>query len=121
MSDRTQSAVPAEGRPLPGAASPLSDGEWHRLHPLTPLFRGGLFVVVIIGIIITNLRDRIVEWFLPWLLPDIPGGGLPPDPVDYVLSHNLLLVVLASVLGIGILLMALFYVSWRFHTFPHHR
>ncbi|MBW9122552.1 hypothetical protein JNB63_20930, partial [Microbacterium trichothecenolyticum] len=29
--------------------SPLSDGEWHRLHPLTPLLRGGLFLIVVIG------------------------------------------------------------------------
>ena len=40
--------------------SPLSDGEWHRLHPLTPLLRGGLFLVVIAGIVIANLRDRLV-------------------------------------------------------------
>jgi putative membrane protein len=105
------------GRPVPGAASPLSDGEWHRLHPLTPLFRGGLFLVVIIGFVVANLRERLVDWFFPWLLPDLPGGRLPPDPVDYVLSHNLVLVVLLSVLGIAVLLIVLFWVSWRFHTF----
>ena len=31
--------------------SPLSDGEWHRLHPLTPLLRGGLVFVAIVGIV----------------------------------------------------------------------
>ncbi|MDF2492207.1 MAG: hypothetical protein K0Q58_785, partial [Microbacterium sp.] len=28
------------------ARSTLSDGDWHRMHPLTPLIRGGLFLVV---------------------------------------------------------------------------
>ncbi|WP_246159994.1 PH domain-containing protein [Microbacterium rhizomatis] len=98
----------------PGAAaSPLSDGEWHRLHPLTPLFRGGLFLVVIVGVVIANLRERLIEWFLPQL----PGGGLPPDPVDYILSHNLILIALVVVLGIAVVVFVLFYVSWRFHTF----
>jgi len=97
--------------------SPLSDGEWHRLHPLTPLFRGGLFLVVVIGIVIANLRDRLIDVFLPWMLPDMADEELPPDAVDYVLSNNLVLVVLLTVLGIAAALVAIFYLSWRFHTF----
>ncbi len=95
------------------AVSPLSDGEWHRLHPLTPLFRGGLFLVVIAGVVIANLRERLIEWFLPQL----PGGRLPPDPVDYLLRNNLILIALAAVLGIALVVIVLFGVSWRFHTF----
>ncbi|WP_438352229.1 PH domain-containing protein [Microbacterium sp. CJ88] len=109
--------APVPGRPVPGAASPLSDGEWHRLHPMTPLFRGGLFLVVIIGIVIANLRERLVEWFLPGLFVDVPPGAVPPDPVDYVLRNNLLVVALLVVLGVAVILVVLFYVSWRFHTF----
>lgn len=104
----------------PATVSALSDGEWHRLHPLTPLLRGGLFVVVVIGFVVANLRDRLVDIFLPWLepdLPDLPDGRVPPDPVDYVLSHNLVLLVLAGVLVVAVLLIVLFSVSWRFHLF----
>ncbi|PZU45739.1 MAG: hypothetical protein DI566_09580 [Microbacterium sp.] len=95
--------------------SPLSDGEWHRLHPLTPVLRGGLFLLVVTGIVISNLRDRLIAWFVPaygqW--EDYEGG----DPVDYVWENNLWLVAGLVVLGILLLLFAAFWLSWRFHTF----
>ena len=98
--------------------SDLSDGEWHRLHPLSPLFRGGIFLVVVIGIVIANLRDRLVAIFLPWLVPDLRGGDWNPgDPVDWVLDHNLLLTATLIVLGLLALVVGGFYLSWRFHTF----
>jgi putative membrane protein len=108
--------------PLPPARSPLSDGEWHRLHPLTPLLRGGLFLIVVIGIVFANLRDRLVFIFLPWLAPDVgdevveweTSGG---DPVDFIIANNLYVVALLGVLGILVVLVAVFYTSWRFHTF----
>ncbi|MEV7693797.1 PH domain-containing protein [Microbacterium sp. NPDC089189] len=96
--------------------SSLSDGEWHRLHPLTPLLRGGLFLVVVIGFVIANLRERLIEIFFPALDPGF-SGEVPADPVEYVLSHDLILIALLVVLGALVLLIALFWASWRFHTF----
>lgn len=110
--------LPAAAPPAPLARSPLADGEWHRLHPLTPLFRGGLVLVVVAGLVISNLRDRIIDFFLPVLVPDLPPGEqLPGDPIDYVLDHNLILLALAAVLAVVLVLIGLFYLSWRFHTF----
>lgn len=122
----------SDSSPLPpqpsAAAAPtavaesLSDGEWHRLHPLTPLFRGGLFLVVVAGIVIANLRDRLIYLFLPWLdediavdidVEDMQGG----DPIDFIIANDLYLVAGLALLGILIVLIALFYLSWRFHTF----
>jgi putative membrane protein len=102
--------------------SPLSDGEWHRLHPLTPLLRGGLFLIVVIGIVIANLRDRLLVVFLPWFAPDIEdevgewevSGG---DPIDYIVANNLYVLAALVVLGALLVLVAIFYLSWRFHTF----
>ncbi len=102
--------------------SPLSDGEWHRLHPLTPLLRGGLFLLVVVGIIVANLRDRLLYLFLPWLAPDadldefeeFEGAG---DPIDFVIANNLYLLAVLAVLGVLLVLTAIFYLSWRFHTF----
>ena len=54
-------------RPVRVATENLADGEWHRLHPATPLLRGGLALIAILGIIIANLRERLVEIFF--------GGG----------------------------------------------
>lgn len=99
--------------------SPLSDGEWHRLHPLTPLLRGGLVLVVVIGIVIANLRDRLVQLFVPIFIPDMPTDEFDyeGDPVDWVLDNNLLLIAGLVVLGLLVLVVAGFYLSWRFHTF----
>ncbi|WP_214467907.1 PH domain-containing protein [Microbacterium flavescens] len=105
--------------------SPLSDGEWHRLHPLTPLLRGGLFLLVIIGIVVANLRDRLVFLFLPWLAPELgdelevevrewEGSG---DPVDFIIANNLYVLALLAVLAALLVIVAVFYTSWRFHTF----
>ncbi|SFR90737.1 putative membrane protein [Microbacterium sp. cf046] len=115
-------SAPGAAAETPRAAPSLTDGEWHRLHPLTPLFRGGLFLVVIAGIVIANLRDRLVFIFLPWLDDDIDidvqveewRGG---DPIDFIIANNLYLLAGAVLLGVLLVLIGLFFLSWRFHTF----
>ncbi|MEN0104682.1 MAG: hypothetical protein AAGC90_17295, partial [Curtobacterium sp.] len=74
-------APPSHGNAA--AAAPLTDGEWHRMHPLTPLLKGGIFLIVILGYVLNSLRDQLVEFF-------IPGGGPPDDgdPVRYVYEHG---------------------------------
>lgn len=104
------------------ARSPLSDGEWHRLHPLTPLLRGGLFLLVIIGIVVSNLRDRLVYIFLPGVVPDISAEELEEwessgDPIDWIIVNDLYILAIVAVLVVLLLLFAIFYLSWRFHQF----
>ncbi|MBM7464265.1 putative membrane protein [Microbacterium dextranolyticum] len=123
MSD--SDSTPHESGPAPGSAplaptavadvrSPLSDGEWHRLHPLTPVLRGGLFLIVVIGFVVANLRDRLVVLFFPGLGEWERYEG---DPVDYVWENNLWLVAGLVVLGALLILLGVFWLSWRFHTF----
>lgn len=88
--------------------SPLSDGEWHRLHPLTPLMKGGLFLVVVIGIVVTNLRDRLIALFLPGMADEYEYAG---DPIDYIVANDLLIVAALVVLGVLVVLLALFWLS----------
>ena len=95
---------------VPTVVARLTDGEWHRLHPATPLLRGGFALIVVLGYIVSNLRERVLGMFLP----RFNDGG---DPVDYVVSHGIILQVLAAVAGLLILLIGGFYVSWRMHTF----
>lgn len=99
-------------------AKNLADGEWHRLHPATPLLRGGIALVAIAGILIANLRERLVEWFLPGLVCP-PGDDRCEDgnPIDYLIDEGYLLIALAAVLGIVLLLIGFFYVSWRMNSF----
>ncbi|MDQ1172631.1 putative membrane protein [Microbacterium testaceum] len=108
-----QGAAPAV--PRVSVRSPYSDGEWHRLHPLTPLLRGGLSLLVIIGVLVANLRERLIEWFFP-VVTDLPPGGMPPDPVDFLFSHNLILIAGGVALAVVLVLLVLFRLSWRFHT-----
>lgn len=106
--------------PAPAAVqvrSPLSDGEWHRMHPLTPLLRGGLFLIVVGGIIVANLRERLVEVLVPIFTPRLPDGDVPPDPIDYILDHDLILLALVAVFVVLLVLVGVFWLSWRFHTF----
>lgn len=104
--------------PLPpqqAVRSHLTDGQWHRLHPLTPLLRGGLMLLVILGIVITNLRDVLIERFLPSFGEG--GGEEVVDPFAYLIENELLVLALLAVAGVVVVLIALFWVSWRFHTF----
>jgi len=91
------------------AAPPRSryvDGLWHRLHPATPLLRGGIGLLAVLLYVAGNLRERLVAWVFG--LPDVGG-----DPVDEIGRHHLvgpatLIVLAALVIGIG-----LFWLSWR--------
>jgi putative membrane protein len=100
--------------------SPLSDGDWHRMHPLSPLLRGGLVLLIVIGIIISNLRDRMIAIFLPWLSEDTEEYAeweSSGDPIDFVIANNLYWLAALAVLAVLIVLVGGFTLSWRFHTF----
>jgi putative membrane protein len=99
------------GSPVTPIAARLSDGEWHRLHPASPLLKGGIALVAIIGIVLTNLRERLIESF-------VPRAGYPDDdPIGYLLESGFLVPALLGVLGVLVVLVAVFYVSWRMHSF----
>ncbi|WP_311244757.1 PH domain-containing protein [Microbacterium sp. WCS2018Hpa-23] len=119
MSEQQFPPPPAAVNAEPRAESTtLADGEWHRMHPLTPLFKGGLALIIIAGIAIANLRDRLIAWFVDLFAPeevqyDYTGG----DPVDWVLANNLILVVLLGVLALVVVLVGIFWFVWRFQQF----
>ncbi|MCW4385402.1 PH domain-containing protein [Salinibacterium sp. SYSU T00001] len=99
----------SEGRRSATAAS-LADGEWHRLHRASPLLKGGIALIAILGVVITNMRERLIQAFVP----QYTEGG---DPVDFVFEGGL---VGWALLAVAIVLVALligFWASWRMHTF----
>ncbi len=93
-----------------GRAGHLADGEWHRLHPASPLLKGGITLIAILGVVVANLRERIFDLFLPHL----PQEG---DPVDYVLNNGLIGWALLAVAALLLVLITGFYFSWRMHLF----
>ncbi len=94
------------------AAAPLTDGEWHRLHPLTPLLKGGIFLIVVLGYVLNSLRDQLVEFVIPGAGPQEDG-----DPVRYVWEHGAVGWVLLGIVVLLLVLIGLFYLSWRMHEF----
>lgn len=103
----------APGVQAPAGRRSLTDGQWHRLHPATPLLRGGIAFLAIAGFVIANLRERFVEVFLP----GSGEFGEDYDPIRYVWEHGYVGIALLAVLGVLAVVMAAFYLSWRMHTF----
>ena len=94
----------------PTALTKLTDGEWHRLHPATPFLRGGIFVFAVLGFIVANLRERLFEIFLGG-----PRGS--GDPIDEIYRRGAVGWVLLGIALVLIVILIVFYLSWRMHTF----
>lgn len=93
-----------------------SDPSWERLHPLSPLLRGGLAILVIGGILLANFRDRILELFIA----EQYLGAMGPDEGDFIdmlVEQRLILVALGVALGIIVIIIFFSWLSWRFHTY----
>jgi putative membrane protein len=91
------------------AAPPRSryvDGLWHRLHPATPLLRGGIGLLAVLLYVAGNLREHLVSWLFH--LPDVGG-----DPVDEIGRHNLVVPATLIVVGVLVVGIGLFWLSWR--------
>jgi putative membrane protein len=88
----------------------LADGEWHRLHPATPLLKGGIAFIAIIGAIVVNLRDILIN--------TVFGGGPGDDePLLWLTGSGLFLPAALIVIVVLALFVLGFYLSWRMHTF----
>jgi len=88
----------------------LADGDWHRLHPASPLLRGGIFVFALLGFVIANLRERFVD--LVFGIPRESG-----DPLDAIYEGGAVGWALLIVAGILLVIIVAFSLSWRMHTF----
>jgi putative membrane protein len=105
--------TPAMARPFGGAAENLADGEWHRLHPATPLLRGGFAFVAIAGFVIANLRERILGLFFGGDGPSAANG----DPIAMIVQQGLIPTALLVVLAVLFVIVLIFWLSWRVHSF----
>ena len=88
----------------------LADGDWHRLHPASPVLRGGIFVFALIGFVIANLRERFVD--LVFGIPRQSG-----DPLDEIYERGAVGWALLIAAAILIVILIAFTLSWRMHTF----
>ncbi|WP_051222682.1 PH domain-containing protein [Agrococcus lahaulensis] len=104
-------AAPSAQQQAHQKAIELVDGEWHRLHPATPLLRGGLALIIVLGILISTFRDRVLGAFVPDEFDEFND-----DPFgDFIVEQ--LLWVLLGVIALVAVAVALFWVAWRVHRF----
>ncbi|WP_413316970.1 PH domain-containing protein [Agrococcus sp. 1P02AA] len=105
-------ATPPAPQDARAKAAELVDGEWHQLHPATPLLRGGLALIIFLGILVSTFRDRLIGIFVP----DEFGGEWEDDPFgDFIVDQ--LLWVTIGVIVLVLVLIALFWLAWRVHRF----
>ncbi|MCU1424796.1 MAG: hypothetical protein JWM51_1087, partial [Microbacteriaceae bacterium] len=89
----------------------FTDGAWHHLHPLTPLLRGGVAFVAIVGFVLYNLRDILIEMVLNG------GQGARDEPLVWLYESGYFwIAVLVFLGGLGIV-VAGYFLSWRMNTF----
>lgn len=100
----------------PTSQPPVLETEWRRLHPLSPLLRGGLVLIVVAGIVIANLRDRFIELFLARGVVDAMGPN-EGDIIDYLAGRSLLVWALLGVAVVVLLIIGGAWLSWRFSTY----
>jgi putative membrane protein len=102
--------------PSPKTAIDYADGSWHRLHPLTPLLQGGLFVAAVIGVVLATFWDLLLTQLTALIvfqqLPDGPTADLPPLPPASELVVFILVALVAVALG-----AAWLWASWFLHSF----
>ncbi|WP_239683933.1 PH domain-containing protein [Leucobacter musarum] len=122
MTQESDGAVvdPSVDARLPGTSD--ADG-WRRMHPLSPLLRGGLALIVIAGIVIANFRDHFVQFFfadrfaVPGGSVDVSGEGDLVDVYEYLAAEGLLLLVLGGILLVILLIVLFSWLAWRFATY----
>ena len=88
----------------------FTDGEWHRLHPLTPLLRGGITFVAILGFLLYNIRDILIDIVLG-------GDGRDGEPLVWLYESDYFWLAIVGLLaGLAIIIVG-YYLSWRMNTF----
>jgi len=100
----------------PKTAIDYADGNWHRLHPLTPVLQGGLFIAAIIGVVLATFWDMLLTQVTALIVfqqfADDPATELPPLPPFSQL------LVFAAVGFVAVAVGALWlWLSWLLHTF----
>ena len=87
------------------AAGSYTDGSWHRLHPLTPVLRGGLAVVALMGVFFAIVWEMALESIAHYVvfreLPDNPTSDVKQIPFLDSLGGVLMLGLVVVVGGAG--------------------
>ena len=88
----------------------FTDGQWHRLHPLTPLLRGGIAFVAILCLFLYNVRDILIEEFFG------ARSGESEPLVWLYESEYFWLAIVGILVGLAVVIVG-YYLAWKMNTF----
>lgn len=91
---------------------------WRHLHPLSPLLRGGLFILALIGIVVANLRQQLFDLFMR-------GNDFyaiyeqinEDEPIHVLTRAGMLVPVLLVLAGVLVVFFLVLWLMWRMRTF----
>lgn len=88
---------------------PAPEGEWKRLHPATPLLKGGIAFIAVLGFVFASFREHIVE-------SAVGSPDLDNFVVEFYERGQLgwVLAIVSAVLLVGVVAFAL---SWLMHLY----
>ncbi|HMM95948.1 MAG: PH domain-containing protein [Micrococcales bacterium] len=104
-----EAAGPAAG-PGPDPGSGADPDGWQRLHPLSPLLRGGVVLLAVLGYLVSQLVDTVLGSLESDVVPGSPGDSGWSYTAHPFLALGALVLVIAAVAGVS-------WVSWRFSRF----
>lgn len=106
--------------PPPGASAARAPSSrpdiegWRRLHPLTPLLRGGWIVIAVLGWIISQQWNLLVSVFVP----DEFEPYRYEDPTwRFISEPGRLLLLLGGTVLVALLVVLFSYLAWRNHRY----
>ena len=95
-------------------ASDASSGQWHRLHPLTPVLQGGVVVVAVLTAAVFILWENLI---LPTLLVFFGVDDELPDQDLWRFMQEFLGWIAVFALLLVVVLVVIFWLQWRVHVF----
>ena len=95
-------------------AADASSGQWHRLHPLTPVLQGGVVVVALVTAAVFILWENLI---LPSLLVFFGVNDELPDQELWLFVQEFLGWIAVAALVLVMVLAVIFWLQWRVHLF----
>ncbi len=91
-------------------------GQWRRLHPLSPVIDSAVFIVVIVGIMIVNMRDALLAPLLYDAASSKPGFW---ESIYGVVKAGEWgnLIIFTGLTVPFLLLLLLYWLTWRFREY----
>lgn len=93
-------------------AGDLRDGHWHRLHPLTPLFHGGVVFAALFGAAFATLWESVI---LRAIAEFLGIDDDEPDSFILALIANSLGLVALGFMAVLAIVGFIFWLQWRVH------